>query len=124
MPDEPLSSPRAYELYVYGLSERHPSIQRSTLVYIPSGALFGRVEGMVFFEGQIVLCVQEFLNFETIAYPCAHVNGATLVGVAPFCCEAHDMARHEHFQSCPLCGGQPAAGDSPQSVVIQGLQAT
>ena len=64
MPDEPLSSPRAYGLYVYGLSERHPSIQRSTLVYIPSGALFGRVEGMVFFEGQVVLCVQEYLNFE------------------------------------------------------------
>jgi len=64
MPDEPLSSPQAYELYIYGLSERHPSIRRSTLVYIPSGALFGRVEGMVFFEGQVVLCVQEYLNFE------------------------------------------------------------
>ena len=49
MPDEPLSSPQAYEAYIYGLSERYPSIQRSTLSYIPSGALFGRVEGMVFF---------------------------------------------------------------------------
>ena len=65
MPDEPLSSPQAYELYIYGLSERHPSIRRSTLVYIPSGALFGRVEGMVFFEGQVVLCVQEYLNTNT-----------------------------------------------------------
>ena len=49
MPDEPLSSPQAYEAYIYGLSERCPSIYLSTLIYIPSGALFGRVEGMVFF---------------------------------------------------------------------------
>ena len=64
MPDEPLSSPQAYEAYIYSVSERYPSIQRSTLTYIPSGALFGRVEGMVFFEGQVILCVQEYLNFE------------------------------------------------------------
>ena len=48
MPDEPLSAPRAYEAYLYGLSERYPSIQRSTLIPIPSGALFGRAEGMLF----------------------------------------------------------------------------
>jgi hypothetical protein len=64
MPDEPLSSPQTYEAYIYGLSECFPSIQRSMLIYIPSGALFGRVEGMVFFAGQVVLCVQEYLNFE------------------------------------------------------------
>jgi len=64
MPDEPLSSPQAYEAYLYGLGERYPFVQRSTLVYIPSGALFGRVEGIVFFEGRIVLCVREYLNFE------------------------------------------------------------
>ena len=64
MPDEPLSSPQAYEAYLYGLGERYPFVQRSTLVYIPSGALFGHVEGIVFFEGRIVLCVREYLNFE------------------------------------------------------------
>jgi len=64
MPEGQLSSPRTYEAYIYGLSEHYPSIQRSTLVYIPSGALFGRVEGMVFFAGQVILCVQEYLNFE------------------------------------------------------------
>ena len=64
MPNEPLSSPQAYEAYLYGLSERYSSIQRSTLVYIPSGALFGHAEGMVFFECQVILCVREYLNFE------------------------------------------------------------
>jgi len=63
MPD-PLSSPEAYQAFIYALSERYPSIRRSILVYIPSGALFGRVEGMLIFEQDVVLCVQEYLNFE------------------------------------------------------------
>ena len=63
MPD-PLAAPSAYQVFVYSLPERYPTIQRSTLVYIASGALFGRVEGRIFFAGDIVLCVQEYLNFE------------------------------------------------------------
>jgi hypothetical protein len=54
MPEEPLSSPQAYGAYIYGLTERYPSIRRSMLVYIPSGMLFGRVEGMVLFEEQVI----------------------------------------------------------------------
>lgn len=63
MPD-PLSSPEAYQIFVYTLPEHHPSIHRSTLVYIPSGALFGRIKGMLFFKRDIVFCVQEYLNFD------------------------------------------------------------
>ena len=63
MPD-PLASASAYQTFVYSLPERYPSIQQSTLVYIASGSLFGRVEGRIFFAGDIILCVQEFLNFE------------------------------------------------------------
>ena len=63
MPD-PLSSPEAYQAFIYTLPERYPSIRYSTLVYIPSGALFGRVEGMLIFEQSVVLCAQEYLNFE------------------------------------------------------------
>lgn len=63
MPD-PLSTPAVYQAFIYALPDRYPSIRRSTLVYIPSGELFGRVEGMVFFERNIVLCAQERLNFE------------------------------------------------------------
>lgn len=59
-----LSSPEAYQTFVYALSERYPNVRKSTLIYIPSGALFGRVEGMLFFDQDIVLCVQEYLNFE------------------------------------------------------------
>ena len=63
MPD-PLSSREAYQTFIYTLSEHFPSIRRSTLVYVPSGDLFGRVEGILFFDGDVVLCVQEYLNFE------------------------------------------------------------
>jgi len=63
MPD-PLASPSAYEAFIYALPDRYAAIRRSTLVYIASGSLFGRVEGQVFFAENVVLCVQEFLNFE------------------------------------------------------------
>jgi hypothetical protein len=63
MPD-PLSSPGEYEAYIYTLADRFPSISRSTLTYIPTGELFGRVEGFLLFAQNLVLCVQEYLNFE------------------------------------------------------------
>ena len=61
---EPFSSPSAYAEFIHNLPERYPVIQHSTLVYIPSGAVFGRVEGILFFVTSLVLCVQEYLNFE------------------------------------------------------------
>jgi hypothetical protein len=61
---DPISSPGAYQAFVYGLPEQFPGIRRSTLVYIPTGELFGRVEGMLLFNHDTVLCVREYLNFE------------------------------------------------------------
>jgi hypothetical protein len=60
----PLATPADYEAFIYGLPDRYASIRRSLLVYTPRGALVGRVVGMVLFAGHVVLCVQEFLNFE------------------------------------------------------------
>jgi hypothetical protein len=59
-----LSSPEAYQTFIYGLREGYPSIRQSTLVYVPSGDLFGRVAGMLVFDDHVVFCVQEYLNFE------------------------------------------------------------
>ena len=59
-----LSSPEAYQAFVHTLGERFPGIRYSTLVYIPSGKFFGRVEGILSFELSVVLCVLEYLNFE------------------------------------------------------------
>jgi hypothetical protein len=61
---EPLSSPEAYQAFIYSLAERFSGIRRSTLVYIPSGELFGRAEGILVFDQDVILCVQEYLNFE------------------------------------------------------------
>ena len=60
----PLTSPADYQAFVYDLPNRYPSIERSSLVYIPLGARVGKVVGMILFPDDIVLCVQEFLNFE------------------------------------------------------------
>ena len=63
MPDR-LSSPEAYQAYIYTLPQQFPCVHRSNLVYIPSGDLFGRVEGMLLFDQDTILCVLEYLNFE------------------------------------------------------------
>ena len=92
MPD-PLASPSAYQAFIYSLPERYEAIERSALVYVASGSLFGRVEGRVFFEGAIVLCVQEFLNFEWSSSPaakCFRVWGLSL-GKRPVHDPYHDI---------------------------------
>jgi hypothetical protein len=60
---DPLSTPESYQAYIYALPERYPSVQQAKLIYIPGGALFGRLEGFLTFPGDVILCVQEFLNF-------------------------------------------------------------
>ena len=63
MPD-PLSTPEAYQAFIYDLPQRYPRISRSTLVYISSGTFFGRIEGLLVLGPDVILCVQEFLNFD------------------------------------------------------------
>lgn len=81
----PLTSPETYQAFIYALPERYASIRRSTLVYIPSGALFGRVEGMLVFDDAGILCVQEYLNFELgiIARYGYEVSRASILPDAP-----------------------------------------
>ncbi|MDO8673793.1 MAG: hypothetical protein Q7O66_20475 [Dehalococcoidia bacterium] len=60
----PLSSPAEYQAFIYELKQRYPIILNSTLVYVPAGTLFGRLEGALVFKGAIILCVKEFINLE------------------------------------------------------------
>ena len=60
----PLASPATYSIFIHELPQQYSSIERSSLIYIPLGTQFGKVIGMVFFANNVVLCVQEFLNFE------------------------------------------------------------
>jgi hypothetical protein len=80
----PLASPEGYQAFVYRLPEQHPSIRHSTLVYIPSGTLFGRTEGMVVFSGRIVLCVLEYQKEKLYWYDSfPHPNDPTLASTHP-----------------------------------------
>ncbi len=60
----PLASATDYQAFIYDLPNQYPIVERSSLVYIPLGTRVGKVTGMLFFAGQVLLCVQEFLNFE------------------------------------------------------------
>ncbi|MFQ5615414.1 MAG: DUF6516 family protein [Anaerolineales bacterium] len=59
----PSRTQAAYEHFLYTLPAQYPSIQHSTLTYIPSGTHFGRAEGFLLFGSQIALCVVEYLTF-------------------------------------------------------------
>ncbi len=61
---EPLSSLDAYEHFIYSQPAQFPQIRYSTLVCIATGNFFGETRGYLVFERNIVLCVQEYLNFE------------------------------------------------------------
>jgi hypothetical protein len=63
MPGNPLRTRETYERFLYTLTAQYPNIKSSTLVYIPSGAYFGRVEGFLLFDAHVVLCVLEHLTF-------------------------------------------------------------
>jgi hypothetical protein len=52
-----------YELLIYGLPDRYPSIRQSTLVVIRHGPSFAEVLGTVGFEDDVTLTVWEDLDF-------------------------------------------------------------
>ncbi len=60
----PLSTPDEYATFIHDLPNRYLFLRRSSLTYIPLGAKVGKVVGMIFFDENIILCVQEFLNFD------------------------------------------------------------
>lgn len=59
----PLQSLREYEKYIYTLSQRHPSIQRSTLTVARRGSATGRLIGDLEI-GDYRLVIREKLSFE------------------------------------------------------------
>lgn len=60
-----ISSVQDYETFIYSLPEQYPSVQFSTLVYIPLDAQGGEAEGSLFFPNDIELRVYELLDFIT-----------------------------------------------------------
>lgn len=56
---DPFRTPEDYELYLYTLTEKFPSIRRSTITFIRLGSTLARVAGEIYFENDIKLVVRE-----------------------------------------------------------------
>jgi len=55
----PFRAPEDYELYLYTLIEKFPSIKRSTITFIRLGSTLARVAGEIYFENDVRLVVRE-----------------------------------------------------------------
>lgn len=66
MQADPLRSFEDYELFIYSLAERFPSVRRSSLVCTRRGATLARVAGEVDFDRGIRLVVRERLVFDRL----------------------------------------------------------
>jgi hypothetical protein len=58
-----ITSVQEYESFIYTLPDQYPSVQVSTLVYIPLDAQAGEVEGSLFFLNDTELRVYEVIDF-------------------------------------------------------------
>jgi len=56
---DPLRTPEDYELFLYTLVERFPSVRRSTVIFARRGGSLARVVGELYFEQDIRLVVRE-----------------------------------------------------------------
>lgn len=61
---DPLRTPEDYELFLYSLSDRFPSIRRSTLAFVRRGHSLARVTGEILFDRGLRLVVQERIVFD------------------------------------------------------------
>ena len=61
-----LRSPEDYELFLYTLAERFPSIRQSTLVLARRGATLGRVSGELLFDHGYRITIRERLLFDRL----------------------------------------------------------
>ncbi len=59
-------TPEDYEIFLYALSERFPSIQRSTLTFIRLGASLARIVGELFFDHDIRVVVRERFLYDRL----------------------------------------------------------
>lgn len=63
---DPFRTPEDYELFLYSLVERFPSISRSTIVFIRVGASMARITGELFLQNGIGLTVRERVVFDRL----------------------------------------------------------
>jgi len=57
--NNPLSTPEDYELFLYTLAERYPSVRRSTVTFVRRGVSLARVAGELLFDQEIRMVIRE-----------------------------------------------------------------
>jgi hypothetical protein len=63
---DPCRTPEDYEIFLYTLTERFPSIRRSTLTFVRRGHSLARVAGDLHFDQGIRLAILERLVFDRL----------------------------------------------------------
>jgi len=63
---DPLRTSEDYELFLYTLGERFPSVRRSTVTIVRRGAALARVAGALHFDYDIRLIVRERLVYHRL----------------------------------------------------------
>ena len=62
----PLRTPEDYELFLYTVTKRFPSVKRSTITFIRRGATLARVAGELYFEHDFHIVVRERVLFHRL----------------------------------------------------------
>ena len=61
----PFRTPEDYELFLYGLAEQFPFIQRSTLTFVRRGVSLARIAGELYFAHDVRLVVRERIVWDS-----------------------------------------------------------
>ena len=64
--NNPLRIPEDYELFLYTLTEKFPSVRRSTVTFARRGATLARVAGELFFDMEFRIVVRERICYQRI----------------------------------------------------------
>ncbi len=59
-------TPEDYELFLYTLAERFPSVRRSTITFVRRGTTLARVAGEIYFDGGFRLVARERLLYDRL----------------------------------------------------------
>jgi len=64
--NNPLRIPEDYELFLYTLAERFPSVRRSTVTFVRRGTTLARVAGELFFDMEFRIVIRERMFYQRI----------------------------------------------------------
>ncbi|GAX61194.1 hypothetical protein SCALIN_C18_0013 [Candidatus Scalindua japonica] len=64
--NNPLRTPKDYELFLYTIADSVQSVKHSSITFVRVGASLARVEGEIQFEDQVRLVVRERIIFDRL----------------------------------------------------------